>query len=67
MECRVCQSPDNRVASTVAKQGMIRRRRICDRCGHRWTTVEAEEALFVDRESILASLRSLEALVSPGG
>ena len=38
----------------------------CDRCGHRWTTWEREEAAAapIDREAIRATIASLQALAS---
>jgi len=71
MRCPHCLSTDNRVIDTrMSKDGLeIRRRRVCNSCGHRFTTYErvAEENIFVvkrdgrrepfSREKILIGLR----------
>ena len=67
MKCSVCQSTDHAVLDTVVKGDAIRRRRCCTRCKHRWTTFELAEGSILDREAILANVRSLEALVSQRG
>jgi transcriptional regulator NrdR family protein len=41
MKCKVCQHPDNFVVRTDAEDDVIKRRRQCSQCGHRWTTYEA--------------------------
>jgi len=45
MQCPTCRAPDTRVVdSRLGKDGdAIRRRRHCDRCGHRFTTYERVE------------------------
>jgi transcriptional repressor NrdR len=45
MQCPTCRAPDSRVVdSRLGKDGdAIRRRRHCDRCGHRFTTYERVE------------------------
>lgn len=65
MKCRVCFSPGHRVIETVDSGEAIRRRRKCDRCGHRWTTWERLEAAApaIDVEAIRAALPALQALV----
>ncbi|RLA78751.1 MAG: transcriptional regulator NrdR [Deltaproteobacteria bacterium] len=71
MRCPHCLSTDNRVIDTrMSKDGLeIRRRRVCNNCGHRFTTYErvAEENIFVvkrdgrrepfSREKVLIGLR----------
>lgn len=71
MRCPFCGEDDNRVVdSRVSKDGYeVRRRRLCNRCGKRFTTYErvAEELPFVvkkdgrrepfSREKILQGLR----------
>ena len=71
MRCPHCLSTDNRVIDTrMSKDGLeIRRRRVCNSCGHRFTTYErvAEENIFVvkrdgrrepfSREKVLIGLR----------
>lgn len=71
MKCIVCKSDAHRVLDTTERDNAIRRRRRCDRCGHRWTTIERDEAEAagapVDREAILANIRAIETLVAPRG
>src|SRR6185436_17845191 len=45
MQCPMCRAPDSRVVdSRLGKEGVaIRRRRHCERCGHRFTTYERIE------------------------
>ena len=71
MQCSMCRAPDTRVVdSRLGKEGdAIRRRRHCDRCGHRFTTYEEieNEAITVvkrddrrepfSREKLLQSLK----------
>ena len=38
MNCPHCQHPDSLVVDTRPDAGHIRRRRVCERCGHRFTT-----------------------------
>lgn len=66
MKCAICASADSRVLDTVATDEYIRRRRKCERCGHRWTTFERDERTNprIDREALLANVRSLEALLA---
>lgn len=50
MQCARCQSPDTAVIdSRLSDEGRsVRRRRECDKCGHRFTTFERQElASFV--------------------
>jgi transcriptional repressor NrdR len=62
MKCRVCSSEGHRVLETAERDNAVRRRRKCDRCGHRWTTWEREEAAPIDREAIHATIAALQAL-----
>lgn len=68
MKCSVCSSDAHRVLETVERDDAVRRRRKCDRCGHRWTTWEREEAAAapIDREAIRATIASLQALAERG-
>lgn len=68
MKCRVCNSDEHRVLETADAGGAIRRRRKCDRCGHRWTTFERDESVTVtvDVDAALANVRSLEAILTKG-
>lgn len=56
MNCVICHSDDHRVIETVERDDAIRRRRKCERCGHRWTTFERVDAPAVDREALLAAV-----------
>jgi transcriptional regulator NrdR family protein len=40
MNCPICQHGEHSVVKTEAAERVIRRRRQCLRCGHRWTTFE---------------------------
>lgn len=66
MKCPVCTCAEHRVLDTCDRADSIRRRRKCDRCGHRWTTFERAESRELDREALLANVRSLEALLTGG-
>ncbi len=43
MNCPACQHPDSRVVDTRGSVGSVRRRRVCEGCGHRFTTFERIE------------------------
>lgn len=68
MKCGICSSEEHRVADTVEQDDAIRRRRKCERCGHRWTTFERDESatMAIDTEAALANVRSLEAILTRG-
>lgn len=69
MNCPACQDPDSRVVDSRSSGGSIRRRRLCEACGHRFTTFERIEhrlPLVVkkdgrrepfDREKLLEGMR----------
>jgi len=41
--CSACGEEDSTVSDSREREdGCIRRRRKCDACGHRWTTIEVE-------------------------
>lgn len=42
MFCSACGSGDNLVVDSRPGRGMIRRRRSCTTCGHRWSTIEID-------------------------
>lgn len=42
MFCTACGSAENAVIDSRARGGLIRRRRSCSACGHRWSTIEME-------------------------
>lgn len=49
---------------TVDRGEAIRRRRACERCGHRWTTFEQAEVDILDRAAIGEHLAALQAIVA---
>lgn len=49
MRCPACQSPDLRVINSRDSEDGVRRRRECERCGHRFTTYERVEPLRCPR------------------
>lgn len=57
MKCAICNSGEHRAIETVERENGIRRRRRCDRCGHRWTTWERD-----DEARAQAAKAHLEAL-----
>ena len=48
MNCPHCHHPDSRVVYTRADAGHIRRRRVCERCGHRFTTREFTDSQLAE-------------------
>lgn len=68
MKCQVCSSADHRVLETVERGDAVRRRRKCDRCGHRWTTWEREEsaAAPIDHKALHATIAALQTLAGRG-
>lgn len=69
MKCSACTGESHRVLETWGRDGAIRRRRRCETCGHRWTTVEREETadqVVVDRGAVEASLAGLQAILNRG-
>jgi transcriptional regulator NrdR family protein len=65
LKCGICTSEDHRVVDTDETDTGIRRRRKCDRCGHRWTTWETSDRLDVD--AVRRHLAALETLFSARG
>lgn len=65
MKCGICTSDQHRVVDTDESDAAIRRRRKCDRCGHRWTTWETAERL--DAVAIRRHLAALETLIPKEG
>ena len=43
MKCPFCGSPDSRVVDSRPQEEAIRRRRLCEKCGRRFTTFERME------------------------
>jgi transcriptional repressor NrdR len=62
MKCGICSSEEHRVVDTDESETSIRRRRKCDRCGHRWTTWETSERF--DIAAARQHLAALETLFS---
>lgn len=48
MRCPKCGAADVYVVDSRDKGEYIRRRRKCERCGHRWYTREVDEALILE-------------------
>ena len=44
MTCPLCRHDENRVIRSRERNGEVHRLRQCDRCGHRWQTVELPAA-----------------------
>ena len=71
MRCPACQKRDNHVvktreAKTLEDDDFIKRRRECDRCGHRFSTYECYELADCEAAFELAELRStLDGLLHP--
>lgn len=42
MKCRMCGSKNNRVIGSDKEDDCINRRRVCDNCGHTWSTIEID-------------------------
>lgn len=63
MLCPVCHCPDHRVLSTDRASTATRRRRKCDRCGHRWSTVEISAERHDGEADALAKIRAALARV----
>jgi transcriptional regulator NrdR family protein len=61
MNCPICSHPDHCVVRTEATPTSIRRRRRCERCGHRWHTTELVQG-ELDRE--LARLERVRQALS---
>lgn len=46
LPCPACHKTKSEVSSSRPVRAIIRRRRVCSACGHRWSTVEISEAVF---------------------
>lgn len=69
MKCPVCSCSDHRVIDTTESGDAIRRRRKCDRCRHRWTTLEradVENTLQVQATDLAAIRDRLGDLIAKG-
>lgn len=66
MKCQNCHHTEHRVMRSEPRPGAIRRIRQCDRCGHRWPTLEIGEQELADDRRTLAEARKMAAkLVLP--
>lgn len=43
MRCPVCGSVNNKTIDSRPDEDCINRRRACDNCGNRWTTIEVDK------------------------
>ena len=52
---------------TVDRGDSIRRRRKCERCGHRWTTIERDESAIapIDTKAAGEHLQALQRILAP--
>lgn len=68
MKCRECGCEESRVIESRPAPRGVRRRRVCDRCSHRFTTIEiaSEEYAEIRRKlDVLSKMVSLsEKMVS---
>lgn len=55
MKCPVCSHTETRV---LRKEGNNRRRK-CERCKHRWTTVEVDKQRFEREAEAVSKMRAL--------
>lgn len=62
MNCPLCQHERSRVIRTTYGAD-IRRVRCCDGCGHRWVTVEVEEATVRRAREIQAQVKAIAETV----
>jgi transcriptional regulator NrdR family protein len=56
MNCPICQSPKSSVSNTYAGDRQNKRRRQCERCGHRWNTFESTEDVARKLDEIQTAL-----------
>lgn len=57
MNCPICTSPHGRVIDSRNASYGIRRRRVCDACGNRWTTQEAVAMGELEAIELLRALK----------
>ncbi len=60
MSCPICSNDETRV---VRKNGKTRRRE-CERCGHRWNTVEVDKQRYEDETKAVSDVRALATKLS---
>ena len=63
MKCSVCSFTESHVLDTTTRETDTRRRRRCDRCGHRWTTYEVPEGRFIKADRIVQAFREFARAV----
>jgi transcriptional repressor NrdR len=61
MNCPTCHHTEHHVMRSKARGNVIRRVRQCDRCGHRWATLEIEERVVAKERATLVQARELAA------
>lgn len=59
--CPKCKADSSVIDSRPTEQH-IRRRRRCDKCQHRWTTVEVDETEFVAHQNKLKDIRTIHRI-----
>lgn len=57
MTCPACAFGDHRVITSESKDGMVKRRRECLQCAHRWTTFEIIDTQFRRAQEIEHAMR----------
>jgi transcriptional repressor NrdR len=57
MNCPICNAPDARVMRTLDQGATIERRRRCDKCGHRYDTLELDAQQIEKLKSLQETLR----------
>jgi transcriptional regulator NrdR family protein len=54
VKCPTCGHGEHRILRTKERGSAIRRNRQCDRCGHKWATLEVNEnEIAADREKLV--------------
>jgi transcriptional regulator NrdR family protein len=61
--CPVCSHPTSRVLRTDAYDEEIKRRRECEQCRHRWTSVEVPEEQIRLLDKLLERLKPVKELM----
>lgn len=64
MKCPKCGREEGKVLdSRPFQENMIRRRRVCERCNHRWSTVEFSMGMLVFYQNEIEKVKGLEKTV----
>jgi hypothetical protein len=66
MHCPICQHGQHFVLKTESVEQVIRRRRQCARCGHRWNTYEGMADLGDELVRLKQALSKVAELVQVG-